>query len=57
MDPEPTEELEFFRDNFASVCGHLLLFRDYGSQNCFLLSEITSKCDNAGHSHVLSLGE
>lgn len=56
MDPEPTEELKFFRDNFP-VCGHLLLFRDHGSQNCVLLSEITSKYDNAGHSHVLSLGE
>lgn len=39
MDPEHKEELEFFRDNFASVCGHMFLLRDHGSQNYFLLSQ------------------
>lgn len=39
MGPEHTEELEFFRDNFVSVCGHMFLFRDHGSQNYLLLSQ------------------
>lgn len=39
MDPEHTKELKFFRDNFASVCGHMFLFRDCGSQNYFLIPQ------------------
>lgn len=31
MDPEHTDELEFFKDNYACVCGHMFPFRDFGS--------------------------
>lgn len=44
MDPEHTEELEFSKDNFAYLCGHMFPFRDCGSQKYFLLSQRSPAC-------------